>query len=384
MSKINPLPPGGKFKYEWRGRIPDEHGMMRQHRQKFATRREAAEYDATTRADIARGTWIDVTSKTTVAEYFRAWLDMRSLRPGTLKHHESVLRNHIAPSRLAHRPLVKVKHSEALEFARELSDSGLTAPVVRHYVGLLRSMFRVAMRDGHIAVNPVYLARDMSLPTGDRPKFIPLTPGQVQAMADAADPRVRPMIWLQAGTGLRISELRGLRVDDVEWLGRNRNVHVRQQLDRHGHPVELKTGNSYRTVELPDTIRDVLAAHLAAYPPGPLGLVFAPPPHIHELISTVPGTWNIVTLGKKYRAAAERAGLPEGTSSHDLRHFFASTMLAAGEPLADVAAWLGDTQEVTMRTYSHVLPNRHGQVRKVIDAAFGELAAGVPAAEEAE
>jgi hypothetical protein len=59
-------------RYEWRHRVGGRHL-----KKTFARRADAVAHDSKTRADLARGTHIDPTNKTTVAEYFQSWIEAR-------------------------------------------------------------------------------------------------------------------------------------------------------------------------------------------------------------------------------------------------------------------------------------------------------------------
>lgn len=218
-------------------------------------------------------------------------------------------------------------------------------------------MFATAQLDGLIARNPVPPHARMSLPRKEKPDIVPLTVAQVQAWADCADPRVRPMILAQAGPGLRVSELRALRVEDVDFL--RRVVRVTAQLHNlSAERVPLKTANSRRDVPLPAMVADVLASHIK---PGQPGLIFT---------RTATGHWGNAVLGKKYREAAEAAGLPPDTTSHDLRHHYASVLLDAGESVHAVAVRIGDSPEMVLRVYGHMMPDREDATRRAVDAAW--------------
>ncbi len=70
--------------------------------------------------------------------------------------------------------------------------------------------------------------------------------------------------------------------------------------------------------------------------------------------------------------AAKATELPGGTSSHDLRHHFASVLLAAGESVVAVAEWLGhDNATLILTVYGHLMPHSEDRMRKAIDAAHG-------------
>jgi integrase len=359
-------------RYEWRHRVGGKHL-----KKTFARRADAVAHDSKIRADLARGAHVDLTNKTTVAEYFRSWYEARILRPSTVEIRQVMLRNHLAPLPLGSRPLVKVRPSEIQAWARDRS-MVLNPGNLRAHVSVLRSMFATAVLDGLIDRNPVQPLRNMSLPKPDKPKVVPLTIGQVQEWAAAAPAHVQAMILAQAGLGLRISELLALRVQDVNFL--RREVHVTEQLARTGgHRAPLKTGNSRRAVPLPSVTSEVLAEHLRIFPPGPGGLIFTPAarPEFRSdgrryggRPGRANGTWPKTSQASAYREAARAAGLPEGTSSHDLRHHYASVLLDAGESAHAVAERIGDTPQMVWEVYGHLMPDREDTTRKAVDAAW--------------
>ncbi|MGH3785094.1 MAG: tyrosine-type recombinase/integrase [Pseudonocardiaceae bacterium] len=67
----------------------------------------------------------------------------------------------------------------------------------------------------------------VSLPTAPRERVVPLTVPQVLALADAVPARYRAMVLTQAGLGLRIGELLGLRLADIDFL--RRTVRIEHQ-----------------------------------------------------------------------------------------------------------------------------------------------------------
>src|SRR5262249_38934963 len=180
--------PGGR--YAWRHREGARHL-----KKTFARRADAAAWDARVRADVARGTHVDLSSQVTVAEYARAWSAARVLRPGTRRIHDVFLRHHVEGA-WGGGPIVRVRPSEIQAWVA--SRSAILAPgTLRNYLGMLRSVFAAAALDGVIARNPVLPAGRLSLPRRERPKIMPLTVAQVQAWADAAPPRIRNMIVAQ-------------------------------------------------------------------------------------------------------------------------------------------------------------------------------------------
>jgi integrase len=174
--------------------------------------------------------------------------------------------------------------------------------------------------------------------------------------------RNRAMVVAQAGLGLRVGELLGLRVTDVDFL--RRTVEVQCQITRQGGTVraETKTPHSQRSIPLPQVVADALSAHLATYGPGSDGSLFA----------TVHGNpYRSDYYDKLFRATVARTTLPKGTSSHDLRHHYASVLLAAGESVVAVAARLGhENAALVLSTYGHLMPDSEDRTRRAVDDAW--------------
>lgn len=69
--------------------------------------------------------------------------------------------------------------------------------------------------------------------------------------------------------------------------------------------------------------------------------------------------------------AVNTVGLPKGTTSHDLRHHYASVLLAAGESVVAVAERLGhEDASLVLSTYGHLMPDSDDRTRSAIDAAW--------------
>jgi integrase len=220
------------------------------------------------------------------------------------------------------------------------------------------------------------------------------------------------MVIVQAALGLRVGELLALRVQDVDFL--RRVVHVEHQVNRRTYElVDPKTATSKRTIPLPRVAADVVAAHLARWPASaPVrcrctvvehasaptsGLIFhtrTGTPRTHNHHGTRVLGRGVVRAGERAREACEacdgegwvlegsrwaapaqrcqHAGdLPTSTTTHDLRHHYASVLLAARESVVDVAERLGHAEAtLVLTTYGHLTPNSEDRTRTAIDAAW--------------
>jgi integrase len=84
-----------------------------------------------------------------------------------------------------------------------------------------------------------------------------------------------------------------------------------------------------------------------------------------------------------FPAAVKKAKLPAGTTTHDLRHHYASVLLAAGESVVAVAGRRGhENATLVLKTYGHLLPDSEDRTRRAVDEAW--CAITVPSEESAE
>jgi integrase len=82
-----------------------------------------------------------------------------------------------------------------------------------------------------------------------------------------------------------------------------------------------------------------------------------------------------------FQAAVAKAALPRGTTTHDLRHHYASVLLMQGESVIVVAERLGhENASLVLSTYGHLMPDSEERTRKAIDDAWMR-APDVPQAE---
>ncbi|MEN9593817.1 MAG: hypothetical protein RLY23_300, partial [Actinomycetota bacterium] len=70
-----------------------------------------------------------------------------------------------------------------------------------------------------------------------------------------------------------------------------------------------------------------------------------------------------------FKRAVVASGVPSGTTFHDLRHYYASLLIAGGENVKTVQARLGHASATeTLNTYAHLWPNSDSGTRSVVDA----------------
>jgi integrase len=340
---------GDKYQARW----IDDQGCERA--ETFARKGDADRRWKTAEAAVLVGGYVNQKNDTTVTQYARQWAATRPHRELTAVRTATLIKTHIEATPLGSRRLVALRPSEVQAWATERSRR-LAPSTLRLVVGTLRSIYNAAVRDRLVAHNPV---EGVSLPRAEHVRVEPLTVDQVRTLSSAMPDRCKAMVIAQAGLGLRIGELMALRVQDVDFL--RRTVRVQDQLSLDGkRRVPPKTPMSRRTIPLPDLVGDALAAHIAEFPPID-GLIFTT---FHRL------PWRREYYGQRtFKRAARESGIPD-TTTHDLRHHYASVLLNAGESVVAVAERLGDTPAMVLKVYGHLMPDSEDRTRRAIDAAW--------------
>ncbi|MHB1536359.1 MAG: tyrosine-type recombinase/integrase [Acidimicrobiales bacterium] len=349
---------GGK----WQGAYRDP--ARKERTRTFSTRAEAQRWVTDSESDMNRGQWSDPTAgRETFREYAKRWRGVQTHRRSTATQVEAYLRRHVYP-RIGDRQLVTIRRSDLQALVKGLS-LNLAPASVRVTMSWVGTILKAAVADGVIARNP---ATGVPIPTVLRERVDPLPVSTVIAIAETIDARYRAVVLLGAGTGVRISEALGVTVDRIDFL--KRRVRIDRQLDRdHGMepvfgPVKDWLGRP-RTIPLAVTTVDALAAHISTFGTGPAGLVFT---------GTRGGPVGKTEFATAWRAAADPLGVEVGKGYHQLRHTYASLLIAAGESVKTVQDRLGHASAVmTLDVYGHLWPEDEDRTRDAVETAFGAV-----------
>ena len=195
------------------------------------------------------------------------WLKVEGRERTTIEGYEGHLKHHILP-RIGRLKLASLSTPRINAFRDELLASisvgtgeKTSRAMARKVLGSLKSLIRDAQRRGNVAQN-VALGVSVQFNKRDRRKLrvgedIP-TPDEVRRMIEAAHGRQRALLVVASFTGLRSSELRGLRWSDIELEGAEPQVHVRQRADRYRTMGSLKSASAERTVPLGPFVANTL------------------------------------------------------------------------------------------------------------------------------
>jgi integrase len=190
----------------------------------------------------------------------------------------------------------------------------------------------------------------------NRREIITTTPEQRECIA-ARLGRNALAVWIMHGTGMRIGEVLGLRGSDFR--DGFKTVRVARKSDKgSAAPLKHRKPGQFRDVPVPALLAKMVKTYVAEHG---LGALF--PGQRKEFIS-------YEAIATPIKKAAVEAGLPDAFSPHQFRHAFATTLLANGMGIIEVAEWLGDGVKVVQETYAHVLPVASDRARAILDAAL--------------
>ncbi|XNR89677.1 site-specific integrase [Streptomyces sp. R-74717] len=184
---------------------------------------------------------------------------------------------------------------------------------------------------------------------------------------------------LGADRGQEVGELLDLKVSDVDF--KSGTIRVERQRLQSGLIGPPKTAKSRRTVPVGEVVTDALLTHLAARPSKEWLFTMEEGEPLNYRCWKA--EWNCArrTLQAAENDAAECEGrkpveLPHMVT-HDLRHFYASALIAGGASVKQVQLVLGHASAViTLRIYAHLWPGEEDRTRSVMDAVLGGLRTG--------
>ena len=347
----------------WRARYRNPR-TGRQYQKTFPRQAQAQKWLRDQVGTLDKGSWIDPNAgRETFACYFARFVERQVWTDGTQKAMSLAVRS----TPFADVQIRLVMPTDVEAWVKAMTLRSLAPGTVKTRFTNVRAVFRAAVRDEIIAKDPTVGVRLPRQRKREAAMTIP-SPADVRALLEAADERFVAFVAVCALAGLRLGEAAALQVGDVGFL--ERQVRVERQVQRAGAgkvEIRLPKYGSERVVPIPDELVQILAAHVALGHRGVWLFQGAgdTPPHQNTV-----GYWWRKTLGA--------AGL-EGIRLHDLRHFYASGLIAAGCDVVTVQRALGHAKATTtLETYSHLWPSAEDKTRKAAATLAGEvLGAGV-------
>ncbi len=330
----------------WRARYRDADGkqISRHFPRKIDGQRWLDEVTAT----VVTGIYVDPKAGTiTFGQWYAQWSETQVWARGTrLKAAQA-----LATTTFAEKQIKQILPSHVQAWVKGMSTSLAPSTVEVNY-NLIHAAFRAAVIDKVIGSDPCVKIKLPRKRRRDAAMAIP-TPEQVRDTLEAADEWFAPYVAVCAFAGLRLGEASGLQVGDVDFL--RRTIQVTRQVqgeNRATTEVVPPKHGSERVVYVPDELLTMLARHIETVGVwGDQGWLFALGGHL----------LNRNAAGNQWRKVREAAGLRERYTLHDLRHFYASGLIADGCDVVTVLKALGHaTPTITLNTCGRRRKTRRG------------------------
>ncbi|MBF6471661.1 site-specific integrase [Nocardia abscessus] len=342
----------GKGK-KWRARYVDDQGN--EHAKGFDRKTDAQRWLNTQTSALEQGTHIAPRdAQLTMQQWCDKWIVGYGVNRDTTVRQGKV---HIAQiiQEFGNVPLSAVRPSSVKAWVAKLKKAGHEPSYVYALHARLSQIMNDAVHEGLLVRNPC--SRKTSPPTGKQKPYVATTE-QVWALHDAMPAHLRPAILLGLFAGLRVAEVSGLRVADIDFT-RGVVYPKRQWPDK-----PLKTETSETPIPIPRELTLLLSAAVKKWP------------HEH-MVTNGEGDpappWLIERRLRELRDAGKVPGLPNEFTFHDLRHYFASLLISKGADIKTVQARVRHASaKTTLDTYGHLWPDADESTRSAIGEVIAE------------
>jgi len=311
----------------------------------------------------------EMTFGTFVETYWRPYLDRKCVKPSTRKSYDSALRLHILP-KLEAVQILDIAPLHVEELLRAKLETGMSGKTARNLLGLLQSIFALAVDNDLIPRSPV---RDKHKPAVRRREKPIWTAEQVRKIVDAANQEHRALFYCAALTGARLGELLGLQWKHIDIEGRK--LGIRQTL-WEGQLLPPKTPDSIRVIHLGEALAQALVSHRQqSLHVGPEDFVFCRP-------DGSPLNPDVLRRDVLY-PTLDRLGIPRASRSagfHTFRHSAASMVNAETGNLKLAQKLLGHSNlNTTADVYTHTSAEDERKAALALERAiYGNLFRTVP------
>ena len=244
----------------------------------FATKAAAKEWSVSALFEVKQGVHTPASISKTVFEAWGLWVEdceANKLERGTIRQRRQHLAHHVKAF-IGDVKLADLTMPLVYDFDSKLRDAGRSLAMRRKVITNLKTVLTFAQGRGLVAQN---VARGVKIKNDDRESAEgPLRAGvdfptmaELNSLIENSPPRWRPFMVVAIFTGMRLSELRGLRWSDVDIDAGV--IHVRQRADAWGTIGPTKSRAGKRDIPLAPIVVNTLKQWRADSPGG--GLVFS-------------------------------------------------------------------------------------------------------------
>jgi integrase len=347
----------------------------KRHIETHPTRKKADEARRRIEGDVDRGTHTPASGSPTVDEAGEAWIKQATtdgLERATTRQYRQHL-DHILPL-LGKRKLSDLTIASVKQFRNDLIAAGRSRVMAKKIVSSLGAILADAQSAGRVSQNVVRaeiqqnktatrrramvekrqerkIQEGVDYPTKDELRRMMAVPAQLGNVVQisAVSARSRALVTTAILSGLRASELRGLRWSDVNFD--EKQIEVRQRADRFNVIGPLKSSSGRREVPMGPHLAKTLKEWRLACPKGPLNLAF---PNSKGNLETLPTIHNRVLKPLQKVAGIETTTAGPRYGMHSLRHAAASLWIEKHPPKRVQYLMGHGTIQMTFDVYGHL------------------------------
>ena len=300
--------------------------------------------------------------------YAKSWIEGKvKVKPATKVSYSGILSNHLIPY-FGDARIADIKRKNIQDFVKaKLEENSLSSKSINNILLVLHQILRDAEVEGLIVRNP-YMK--IERPRVEKTEKDYLRTEEIKLFLANSDARTFPLFYTAIFTGMRRGELLGVKWEDLDWAGGK--IHVRRSLYKGGFQAP-KSRYSRRAIDMGPRLMQVLREHRAKQ--NEMRLKSGKDWIDHDLVfcqndGTPLDADNL--YHRDFKRILKKAGLRH-IRIHDLRHTFASILIATGHNPKYIQSQMGHASiNITMDLYGHLMPEVHrGAAKRSEDFVFG-------------
>ena len=251
----------------------------------------------------------------------------------------------------------KIRSLDIERYVKHRLDEGVSKATANRCVQVLRRMFNLGIEWGYLAENPASKVKLFS--EKDNLKERILSEDEELRLLNASPVHLRPIILCALHTGMRRGEILGLRWDQIDFERRT----IRVERTKSGKPRFIDINRTLLELLRRQRVDDPRSEFV--FPSNRTGRAF-------------------VEVSKAFKRACKLASIT-GLRFHDLRHTFASRLIARGADIITVKELLGHSSVRITERYTHSQSEQRRQAVSRLDAlTMSSLARGCHAEPQGE
>ncbi len=265
-----------------------------------------------------------------IEEFKRFLKNIKNLSDNSIKAYENDLKSFF---RFTNKKVESIVYDDLEQYIYDQRMKELSTNTLIRRIASLKGFFRFLLQRGYIKSDPTAMMQKMKK-TKPLPKF--LTESEIDRLFSVIDTSTKKglrdytMLYLMLMTGMRVSELLNLQIEDIDFY----NSYI---------TVRMGKGRKDRIIPLNDSIKALLKEYLSK----------TRPKHgIFDNENSSKSRRGVLYVIKKY---CKKAKIEKNITPHTFRHTFATLLLKKGENIRLVQSLLGHSNISTTAIYLHII-----------------------------